>query len=273
MPNNVDINYSVDYHSKDNIYKSKSLANNYYRRLNKKIESNKYCLEIGGSFGFFSKILQDKKQCLVRNIEPSIYASNYANKNSVKTFNNIDELDIKLFDYIFSFHVIEHIKADDIKNFITETMKLLNPDGIFYIFTPNANAVSLKLFGKHYSWLAPDEHLSFLTDLSFNYLLDKNAISFSTKEEIPAFAHYPMPSFISFVRKKIFKHKVSDFIKTTEDIKVKLSLKQKIIYTLKNIFRFSVYFERVFLYPIYRFYNIFSSHHDELVIECKKIGD
>ena len=85
-PNSVCIDYSTEYHSNDKLYYSKSLANNYFKRLNKKISSNKCCLEIGGSFGFFSKKLQEQKQCLVRNIEPFIFASNYANSQNIKTW-------------------------------------------------------------------------------------------------------------------------------------------------------------------------------------------
>jgi len=271
-PNIVTIDYSIEYHTKEKLYYSKSLANNYFKRLAKKINPNQYCLEIGGSFGFFSKYLQEYKQCIVRNIEPSIFAASYANSQNIRTFNNIYDLDIKLFDYIFLFHVVEHIKAADIKNFINNAMALLKQGGVCYIFTPNANSFSLKLLGKYYTWLAPDEHTNFLSSNSLNYLVDNNEITLSILEEIPAFIHYPMPSFLSFIRKKLFKHKVNDFIELSENTNVKPKLKKiKLILVLKNIFSIFVKLERLLFYPIYRFYNMFSSHKDELVIELKNV--
>ena len=118
FPDNLTIDYYNDYMDDDKLSKSKSLAKYYFKLFESTVNKNAKILEIGGSFGFFSLLMKIKKNCIVRNIELSKHCADFANKNGVPTFSTIADLDINSFDYIFSFHVIEHIEPNLLMNFI-----------------------------------------------------------------------------------------------------------------------------------------------------------
>src|SRR3989339_311285 len=171
IPGDLYVDYSNEYMSEELLNKSLVLAKNYYKRLNKIIKNGSVCLEIGGSFGFFCKLLKEKNNCIVYNVESSILATEYANKNKINTVSKIEEIDSNIsFDNIFSFHVLEHLPPDDINSLISNLISRLKKGGLLILFTPNAESFKLKLFRKGYPWLAFPEHVSFLSGKSIEIL-------------------------------------------------------------------------------------------------------
>ena len=72
------------------------------------------------------------------------------------------------FDVITSFEVIEHIQTP---NHLFETVKtLLNPGGLFYLTTPNFDAILRFLEGNKFKMLGYPEHLCFYNKFSMRHL-------------------------------------------------------------------------------------------------------
>jgi SAM-dependent methyltransferase len=270
IPDTLKINYNSEYMNLDLIFKSKRLANNYYRRFNKYIKKGTKTLEIGGSFGFFSKILKTYLECDAYNVESSLLAVDYANKLGIKSFEKIEDIEQERFDNIFSFHVIEHIEPKLLKPLIAKLYKLLNNDGSLILATPNASSKKLKLFKKRYGWLAPEEHISFLSkDSALELLKDFSFSSILIKSAIPSFIHYPSFSIITKIRNRLIHQKVSDIIPNANSFSKK-TMKGILISMLKRIFHFSILLESLLYYPFLLIIDIFSKEYDELIIICRK---
>ena len=72
------------------------------------------------------------------------------------------------FDVITSFEVIEHIQTP---NLLFETARsLLRPGGLFYLTTPNFNAILRFLEGSRFAMLGYPEHLCFYSKSSMRHL-------------------------------------------------------------------------------------------------------
>jgi 2-polyprenyl-3-methyl-5-hydroxy-6-metoxy-1,4-benzoquinol methylase len=78
----------------------------------------------------------------------------------------------EMLDIITSFEVIEHINnpIEEVKNI----KKILRKGGLFYVTTPNFNALERFLLKGKYSIIAYPEHLSYYTKRTLNYLLTNN---------------------------------------------------------------------------------------------------
>lgn len=272
VPSDIVIDYSVDYMSFDLLPKSKHLADNYYKRLNGIVAENSTCLDFGGSFGCFAKLLKENKNCTVRNIELSAIASDFAVRNGVQTFGSLAELDIKNYDYIFSFHLLEHIHPEQLSGLVRELSGMLNENGTLVIFTPNADAFKLKLFKRHYSWLAADQHISFLSKSSMKYLIaDNQNFEFSALSETPSIYHYPSISLISYVRGKLLKKKFNVENETMfQEANREVSMKSGIKTILKKLYRLLLTVESFVVYPFFRIIDIFNDEKDELVVVVKR---
>ena len=100
-------------------------------------------LGCGVGYGTYELAVSGAKKVYGIDISSSVikYAkAHYSHKNI--TYNTSDALDTKLssdfFDIVIAFEVIEHVK--DYKKFLQEVSRLLKPNGIFIISTPNSEA-------------------------------------------------------------------------------------------------------------------------------------
>jgi 2-polyprenyl-3-methyl-5-hydroxy-6-metoxy-1,4-benzoquinol methylase len=269
VPSDLQIDYANEYMSVEILSHSQRLANNYYRRFKNEIVENSNCLEFGGSFAFFSKLLKEQKNCMVRNVELSELAGKIAKQNGIDTSTSLDELDIK-YDYIFSFHVFEHLPPNELHDTFNKLLTLLSDKGILFLLTPNANSFKIKLFKRYYPWLAPDEHISFLSNKSIKHLLQQcNDFEYSVSSAIPSFFHYPMISLTSILRKKFIKGKVSS-IASTEKFVTQVSIKTRALNLLKSLFHIAVTIEKIIVFPIYLLIDAVFTDRDELVVKIQK---
>lgn len=80
--------------------------------------------------------------------------------------------DADSFDVITSFEVIEHINnpIEEVQNI----RSILRKGGIFYLTTPNFNAIERYILKKDYNIITYPEHLSYYTPKTINYLLSNN---------------------------------------------------------------------------------------------------
>ena len=77
-----------------------------------------------------------------------------------------------MFDIVTSFEVIEHINnpQEEVQNIRT----LLRSGGLFYVTTPNFNAIERYLLKEKYNVIQYPEHLSYYTKKTLHYLLSHN---------------------------------------------------------------------------------------------------
>ncbi len=270
-PADEKIDYYADYVDKSLINKSVKLAQNYYKRFSKYISNNSKVLEVGGSLGYFGKELIDRKQCQVYNFELSEFGREYSQELGNKPIVSYDELENEKFDTIVSFHVIEHVKLEDIEPFITKLMTYLNPNGHLIIVTPNANSNKFTLLKAGYPWIAFPEHIGFLSKKSVNTIAKRNNLNLvKVNDEIPAFKHYPSYSFLIKLRRKLLPAKVEINEVSVEDSPQPISLKSRIIGTLKSAFNTFSQIEKYIYLPLFIFIDFIKSEKDELVIIIKK---
>jgi 2-polyprenyl-3-methyl-5-hydroxy-6-metoxy-1,4-benzoquinol methylase len=102
-----------------------------------KYVNNKKVLDYGCGTGYGTYMLS-KSALSVVGVDVSGDSVSYAQEHFVSdnlTFKSIDEISIEKYDVIVSFQVIEHVSND--KAYINNLIKLLNPNGVLLLTTPN----------------------------------------------------------------------------------------------------------------------------------------
>jgi 2-polyprenyl-3-methyl-5-hydroxy-6-metoxy-1,4-benzoquinol methylase len=90
------------------------------------------------------------------------------------------------FDFIYSNHVIEHVT--DPEKLLAEIRRLLKPNGLCLLATPNANSIGHKLFGRHWRGLEPPRHMQIFTISSLQSLASKAGLMTQTIATSPRLA-------------------------------------------------------------------------------------
>lgn len=138
-----------------------------YRKTNK-------ILDIGCGTGFFLEVAKEKGW--------EVYGTEYtSNAIAICKSKGISmqqgKLDAthyreEMFDVITSFEVIEHINnpIEEVKNIHS----ILRKGGLFYLTTPNFNALERRILKANYNVIEYPEHLSYYTPKTLNYLLTRN---------------------------------------------------------------------------------------------------
>lgn len=123
-------------------------------------------LDIGSGYGYFLDEAH-KKRLIISGIEPSIKLikkSLHSERIIHDQFPSKKLLTFK-FDFITIIHVIEHVQNP--KHMIKEAIKLLHPNGVLFIETPNLNSHLYNFQQKHFTFLTPPDHLWVLSKDSF----------------------------------------------------------------------------------------------------------
>lgn len=159
---------------KTDTWRYKLIKNHIRNHIRKHIKHSKIkLLDFGAGIGNFLKIIKEKEpRWYLLGIEFSEYAKNYSQKNYDITLYDLTELqkqNIK-FDVITLWHTIEHLTDPDF--IIKEIYKLLNPNGLLFIETPNTNSILTKIRGLKSLNLI--EHLFHYTPETLEYLFLKN---------------------------------------------------------------------------------------------------
>jgi 2-polyprenyl-3-methyl-5-hydroxy-6-metoxy-1,4-benzoquinol methylase len=76
------------------------------------------------------------------------------------------------FDVVTMFHVLEHIVNP--VGYISNVSRILKPDGLLVIRTPNINAILFSILRKHWGHLALPVHLYFYSSKTLTELLEKS---------------------------------------------------------------------------------------------------
>ncbi len=147
-----------------------------WKFLENDLSPGKDILEIGCSSGFMMNAFKEAGLNPV-GIEPSRVFLDFLRKNSHSAFSSLDELrketDIKEFDLIVHFFVLEHIR--DTEKFLREQIELLKPDGKIIAEVPCVNdpltsLYKIPAFERFYWSIA---HHYYFSPKSLSYILDK----------------------------------------------------------------------------------------------------
>jgi len=150
--------------------------------------SNKNILDIGGGYCTFSKIIKNKfKDCNITVFEPSkIRSENGKKLNNIKDEDNITIINSYLdeyyvnkmenkFDYVFLWHVLEHVDDKNINKLIENLLKTCKKGGKIIIEVPNGNDELFK-FEKYKNINYMIHHISYFTKNTLEILLKQNNI-------------------------------------------------------------------------------------------------
>jgi len=138
------------------------------------INRESICLEIGSGWGALAKAIEDNVGCQVEGIEPSVLAAKTAREHyHLNIFNgDFDEFYSergweKEYDFIFSYHVIEHLL--DQNDFLQKVKKLLREDGKIFLALPDITNPDYP-----YEKFFHIEHCYYYSPRTINLMLEKN---------------------------------------------------------------------------------------------------
>ena len=135
--------------------------------------NSKTICDVGSGYGFFLDEAQYRRYD-VFGIEPSqVLASHGIKKYKLSIFiGNLKEYIFgkpKQFDIVTCIHVIEHVSNP--KEFITLLLKLVKPNGILFLETPNSDSHLLYTEKDQYTFLIPPDHLWLFSRYSIQKML------------------------------------------------------------------------------------------------------
>lgn len=132
-------------------------------------------LDVGCATGFFLKLAEDAG-FKPYGVDISKFAVDYARKKLKLKVYHGQLKDVafpaKYFDVVIAFHIIEHVK--DPLGLLQEIRRILKPNGLLMMTTPNANSVMARLLGrKWWGFNAAPLHLFFFNPKTFISLMTK----------------------------------------------------------------------------------------------------
>lgn len=177
------------------LIKNQILAHDYWKKVKRYLPDHASFrfLEIGGAYGFFTKLVQDQTQSQVLLIEPGERAATYAEDILHLSVWKGDLTNLpkdELFEVIFAGHVLEHVS--DPARFWAQCREHLAPQGKIIFITPNAEAWKLKLLREKWGWAAPDVHLHFFSAAAAVQMLEGLGLQVTACKTIAARRAYPL---------------------------------------------------------------------------------
>lgn len=154
-----------------------------------RVPENSLVLDVGCATGFMGEYLIRKKKCRVYGVEQRSKEAELAKKKLTKVIladiehgDSVDQiLDVsknEKFDVILATSLVEHLKDQSL--FIKSCKKLLKPNGIMLISTPNIAhwTIRLSLLKGNFDYteygILDDTHLHFFTIKTFRKLFEEN---------------------------------------------------------------------------------------------------
>tara|TARA_B110000259_G_C14019127_1_gene402402 strand:+ start:855 stop:1610 length:756 start_codon:yes stop_codon:yes gene_type:complete len=121
-------------------------------------------IDLGSGLGHFLSGFDKNWKKVGIELSPSlnVYSEKYAkiyNYDLEKKLPNIGK-----FDFIFSYHVIEHLKKPE--NFVKNIKRLSKKNTVIIIGTPNFDSGASRHFKKNYRFFHDRTHISFFSELS-----------------------------------------------------------------------------------------------------------
>lgn len=173
------------YHRDDDYKKDEWLYCNFFQKRVSNIQ--KYhpkrgrVLEIGCSTGTLLQLLKEKGW-ETWGVEPS-KSGEVARKRGIKLVKQYFEtarLPQNYFDAVVLNHTLEHLENPVV--ILQKARRLLKSDGIIIVDVPNFGSLSSKIMGKHWGYLAPDEHLWHFTPKTLKGVAKKAGLEIIRQE-------------------------------------------------------------------------------------------
>lgn len=137
-------------------------------------QSSRKLLDIGCGTGDFLKVAQ-QNHWQVSGTEISSKAAQLASKNIDAQIYGGDIAGINFhgqkYDVVTAYHVIEHLP--DPVTFLMQAKKLLKPNGILFLETPNISGIGFKVTKAKWSHIIPPEHIIYFQPKSLSFTLKK----------------------------------------------------------------------------------------------------
>jgi 2-polyprenyl-3-methyl-5-hydroxy-6-metoxy-1,4-benzoquinol methylase len=159
---------------KPEILDSRALASaGLLKRLKKYLPEKGRILDIGAATGAYLSAFKNQGWD-VSGIEISDYARESAKIIfDITLYPNLESaaFSSNYFDFILMNHVIEHLP--EYLKMLKEVNRILKPEGILYVGTPNFGSPSAAKLKSYWPSLKPGEHLTFFTPKTLKMVLDK----------------------------------------------------------------------------------------------------
>ena len=196
-------------------------------------------LDVGCAYGFFLELAK-KNGWQVQGTEISEAAYMYAkNKLKLPVLNKaLEEAEFKneSYDVVTLFDVIEHLPSPNAA--IKEIRRILKPNGLLVITTPDIGSLSAKLLGRNWEEIKRvREHIYFFSRSTLKSMLELN--NFKVLRTESAGRYFSVESAIK--RAKIYNKKIFGFIEKLSDI---LNLNNKMIY-IDPHYKITVYARKI----------------------------
>lgn len=136
-------------------------------KLINSFNTEKTILDIGAGTGDFLSVCK-QNNWIVNGIEPSEQARTLAKDKGILLYNSVDDLDVKKFDVITLWHVLEHIP--NLSEFITTLKQLLKPNGVLIIAVPNYKSYDAKYYKAYWAGYDVPRHLWHFSQTSIHKL-------------------------------------------------------------------------------------------------------
>ena len=189
------------------------------KRIEKYYPQKGTILDIGCATGFFLLAAREREWD-ARGVEYSDYASQIAREQhslQVKT-GTIKEAEYKdeFFDCVTMWDLIEHV-TDPMAD-LAEVNRIMKPDGILAIITPNVASFIAKLWGKKWLLWNRTDHLYFFSPNTLNQMLKKNGFKIIKVKNLGYGGKFVSVDFIFERLKKYHQNTFSFFQKFMQGI-------------------------------------------------------
>jgi 2-polyprenyl-3-methyl-5-hydroxy-6-metoxy-1,4-benzoquinol methylase len=132
-------------------------------------------LDVGAGAGPFVQLAL-KYGLSAQGIEPSAFLANYAISQGLPVINSkVPEYPPENFDAIYMTDVLEHIV--DPASWLLEYNKVLKPDGVLFVTTPNVSSVLAKVMRNSW-WHYRLAHIGYYNKKTLRYLMERTGFEF-----------------------------------------------------------------------------------------------
>lgn len=140
------------------------------KNLNINIDDGKRVLGFGAGTGDFESLFD--KKVIVDTVEPDVNIRESFLQFYNQNYSSIIECPDEIYDYIFSFDVLEHIEKID--QVISQLYQKLKKGGIIGIGVPNIKDFYLEIFPNYKKQFYHHEHIWYFSSQFLSNLLNKN---------------------------------------------------------------------------------------------------
>ncbi len=141
-------------------------------------------LDIGCNIGTFLKAANESSwDCYGIDINKSVEED--CKRIGIKFFAaTLEEAKFKndFFDVIVMNDLIEHVH--DPRGLINQVHKILKPDGLIFIVTPDIGSITARLLSKRWHHLKPNEHITYFSKPTMRRLLEGQGFSIITMKHV-----------------------------------------------------------------------------------------